>query len=106
MAALIQLEKKVRGKTSITAAEYEHWGDYDGPDEAPPADAPTPTGGRTKQARKLAALDATEEAISHRAEFESTSKRVAPRVGMVSRALKVLKSVSPRKLVTPRHLWR
>jgi len=45
MQSLIALEEEVRGKPStITASEYDQWGDYDGPDEgssgAPPMGLP------------------------------------------------------------------
>ena len=33
MAALVDLERAVRGSTSLTTAEYEHWGEYEGPEE-------------------------------------------------------------------------
>ena len=33
MAALVDLERAVRGSTSLTTTEYEHWGEYEGPEE-------------------------------------------------------------------------
>ena len=33
MAALVDLERAVRGSISLTTAEYEHWGEYEGPEE-------------------------------------------------------------------------
>ena len=33
MSALVELEKEVRSECTLTSEEYEHWGDYDGPEE-------------------------------------------------------------------------
>jgi predicted protein tyrosine phosphatase len=61
MSALIALEREVRGEpTSLSLAEYERWGDYDGPDE--PDDDPHHHG-RTREKRQAAAVAATEEAV-------------------------------------------
>ena len=74
MEALIELEKEERkGKqATIDLAEYEHWGDYDGP--APEADDDDPHHhGLTKEARHAAAVAATEEAIREHQQRERTS---------------------------------
>lgn len=81
MRALTELEEAVRGSSSLSAEEYERWGDYDGPAEEDPfheastkseaSRKPHHEGchgrGLSKEARRAAAARATEEAKHDRA---------------------------------------
>ena len=87
MAALIRLEAQERGRATISAVEYERWGDYDGPaaDDAAahPAhhgddDDPHTPRGLTKEMRHAAAVAATREVLQTHLEHRQLSRGVQP----------------------------
>jgi len=65
MAALIELEREARGETTMSVAEYERWGDYDGPMEA--AASSPHMHALQKSQRQQAALQATDEVKQYHA---------------------------------------
>lgn len=73
MAALVDLEKEVRGEVSLTTEEYEHWGDYAGPAEGSiDSDGAAPPPPRLvrddtcmdTEEKELAAIEAEEKAAA------------------------------------------
>ena len=98
MAALIALEREVRaGVATISTAEYEHWGDYDGPAEE---DEDPHHSGLNKAARHDAAVKATQEAISfHAAHHDDPLPVVERRKRVTLRGALLLRLLSLRRFV-------
>lgn len=62
MSALTVLEVSVHGQSSISVDEYEHWGNYDGPEAT---DDDPAHHGLTREARHARAAQATDEVVRH-----------------------------------------
>lgn len=84
MGALIALEKEVRGRSTIGLAEYQRWGDWEGPEEEAPASAPpalrkraTFSSDELVQIEKSAAVEAAEPAARARRFSLSKGERAA-----------------------------
>mmetsp|Transcript_65205 Transcript_65205/g.108339 ORF Transcript_65205/g.108339 Transcript_65205/m.108339 type:complete len:275 (+) Transcript_65205:134-958(+) len=91
MRALIALEHEVRGTTSLSADEYEHWGNYDGAaiDEWPASVEPSTCVSYSKEARRAAAVLATEEAQKCRSEACKSKYKKVRRINWITRRLRI-----------------
>ena len=93
MGALVALELELRKKNTMTVAEYEYWGEYDGPEEN------TEHCGRSKAERKAAAIEVTKEAIVyHKEHHDDPLPEVQPTTTMRTKVLLKLFGMRSRKV--------